>query len=142
MKKLIIEVAINETIMRSQNRHVPLTAEEIAEDAYQCFLEGATIIHFHNRTPDYPDDGTYDSARNGDHEAYAETMRLIAAKWIQWGAPGLIAVIMLVAPLMMLLAKSPHVMIIEVFMGMMIRGMVMALVFALIMNFVDRKSVV
>jgi uncharacterized protein len=33
------------------------------------------------------------------------------------------AVIMLVAPLMMLLAKSPHVMIIEVFMGMMILAM-------------------
>jgi uncharacterized protein len=33
------------------------------------------------------------------------------------------AVIMLVAPIMMLLAKSPHVMIIEVFMGMMILAM-------------------
>jgi 3-keto-5-aminohexanoate cleavage enzyme len=96
MKKLIIEVAINETIMRSENPHVPLTAEEIAEDAYQCFLEGATIIHFHNRTPGYPDDGTYDSARNGDHEAYAETMRLIAGKcdlipyptMVYPGAPG------------------------------------------------------
>jgi uncharacterized protein len=33
------------------------------------------------------------------------------------------AVIMLVAPIMMLLAKSPHVMIIEMFMGMMILAM-------------------
>jgi Zn-dependent membrane protease YugP len=33
------------------------------------------------------------------------------------------AIIMLVAPLMMVLAKSPHVMLIEVFMGMMILAM-------------------
>jgi len=33
------------------------------------------------------------------------------------------AVIMLVAPIMMLLAKSPHVMIVEVFMGMMVLAM-------------------
>jgi 3-keto-5-aminohexanoate cleavage enzyme len=76
-KKLIIEVAVNETVLRSENRHVPLTPEEIAEDAYQCFQEGASIIHFHNRIADRADDGTYDASLNGSVEHYAETMRLI-----------------------------------------------------------------
>lgn len=80
MKKLIIEVALNETVLRRENEHVPLTPEEIAEDAYRCHQEGATIIHFHNRVADWPDDGTYDSSLAGSTEHYAETMRLIAER--------------------------------------------------------------
>jgi 3-keto-5-aminohexanoate cleavage enzyme len=76
MNKLIIEVAINETVTRAENQYVPLTPEEIAEDAYQCFLEGATIIHFHNRKPDW-DRPTMDTDLNGDAEAYANAMRLM-----------------------------------------------------------------
>ncbi|MFD2500225.1 3-keto-5-aminohexanoate cleavage protein [Rhizorhabdus histidinilytica] len=79
-KKVIIEVALNETVMRCENPHVPLTPEEIAEDAYQCYREGASIIHFHNRVPDKPDDGTYDSSLAGSAEHYADTMRLIRAR--------------------------------------------------------------
>ena len=79
-KKVIIEVALNETVVRRENPHVPLTPEEIAEDAYQCHLAGASIIHFHNRVPDKPDDGTYDSSLAGSAEHYAETMRLIRAR--------------------------------------------------------------
>lgn len=79
-KKVIIEVALNETVVRRENPHVPLTPEEIAEDAYQCYLEGASIIHFHNRVPDKPDDGTYDASLAGSADHYAETIRLIKAR--------------------------------------------------------------
>lgn len=79
-KKLIIEVALNETVNRSENQYVPLTPEDIAVDAYECWREGATIIHFHNRVANYPDDGTYDSSLAGSAEHYAATMRLIAER--------------------------------------------------------------
>lgn len=80
MKKLIIEVAINETVLRRENRHVPLTPEEIAQDAFECFEAGASIIHFHNRDPNHPDNGTYDSRLAGSTEHYAQTMLLIARR--------------------------------------------------------------
>jgi len=76
MKKLIIEVALNETVTRLENQHVPLTPEEIAEDAYACFREGATIVHFHNRNAGLAP-SVLDTALNGSAEHYAETIRLI-----------------------------------------------------------------
>ena len=36
MDKLIFEVAVNETVMRDENPHVPITPEEIARDAAEC----------------------------------------------------------------------------------------------------------
>jgi uncharacterized protein (DUF849 family) len=51
-KKLIIEVRINEYEMREANPHVPWTAEEIAADAAACREAGASIVHFHARTPE------------------------------------------------------------------------------------------
>jgi uncharacterized protein (DUF849 family) len=36
---------------REQNPHIPLTPEEIADSAYECFNEGASIVHFHVRDP-------------------------------------------------------------------------------------------
>lgn len=51
-KKLIIEVRINEYEMRDANPHVPWTPQEIASDAAACREAGASIVHFHARTPD------------------------------------------------------------------------------------------
>jgi uncharacterized protein (DUF849 family) len=51
-KKLIIEVRINEYEMREANPHVPWTAREIGSDAAACRDAGASIVHFHARTPD------------------------------------------------------------------------------------------
>jgi uncharacterized protein (DUF849 family) len=34
--KLIIEVALNETVTRRENPHAPITQEEIARDAAEC----------------------------------------------------------------------------------------------------------
>lgn len=57
MKKLIIEVRVNEYAMRDGNRHVPWTAEELGRDAAAIREAGAAVIHFHARqadgAPDY-----------------------------------------------------------------------------------------
>ena len=44
---VIIEAAINGATTKSQNPHVPKTAEEIAADAMACLDAGASIIHAH-----------------------------------------------------------------------------------------------
>lgn len=79
MKKLIIEVALNETVTRPENKNVPLTPEEIAADALECYEAGATIVHFHNRIADL-DPSQLDISLNASPEHYAETIRLIRAR--------------------------------------------------------------
>lgn len=51
MKKMILEARINEYAMRDGNPHVPWTPDEIAETAARCREAGASIVHFHARTP-------------------------------------------------------------------------------------------
>lgn len=50
--KLIIEVRVNEGADRKKNPNVPWTADEIASDVLACVEQGASIIHYHARTPD------------------------------------------------------------------------------------------
>lgn len=52
MKKLIIEVRVNEYAMRDGNRNVPWSAEEIGRDAAAIREAGAAVLHFHARAPD------------------------------------------------------------------------------------------
>lgn len=52
VKKLIIEVRGNEYANRNENRNVPWTPGEIAEDAAACREAGAAIYHFHARNDD------------------------------------------------------------------------------------------
>jgi 3-keto-5-aminohexanoate cleavage enzyme len=52
MKKLIIEVRVNEYAMRDENPNVPWTAGEIARDAAEIEAAGASMLHFHARKPD------------------------------------------------------------------------------------------
>ena len=54
MKKLIIEIRVNEYAMRDGNPHVPWTAAELGRDARAIRDAGASVIHFHARN----DDGT------------------------------------------------------------------------------------
>ncbi len=65
MEKLIIEVRVNEFMMREQgNPHVPYTPEEITADAIACRNAGAAVLHFHARKPDgRPDHATATYAR-------------------------------------------------------------------------------
>lgn len=52
MKKLIIEVRVNEYAMRDGNVHVPWTADELGHDAVAILEAGAAVIHFHARQDD------------------------------------------------------------------------------------------
>jgi 3-keto-5-aminohexanoate cleavage enzyme len=73
MDKLIIEVALNETVTRADNRHVPLTADEVAADAVRCMDAGASIVHFHPRDPNAAP-GTIDAGRVDDTAFYRDAM--------------------------------------------------------------------
>jgi len=52
MGKLIIEVRVNEYMMRDVNPHVPWTADDLARDAAALQAAGASMLHFHARNPD------------------------------------------------------------------------------------------
>ena len=71
--KLIIDVRINEYAMRDPNPHVPYSPEEIADQALECWREGASIIHYHARDP-------RTGAPSADPALYAETVRRIRQK--------------------------------------------------------------
>ncbi len=51
MEKIIIEARVNELEGRDGNPNVPFTPEEVIRDAKACYDAGASIIHFHGRTP-------------------------------------------------------------------------------------------
>jgi len=62
---LIVNAALTGMVaQRERVPHVPLSPEEVADDAERCFLAGATIVHLHARDAD----GRPDWRR----EAYAE----------------------------------------------------------------------
>jgi 3-keto-5-aminohexanoate cleavage enzyme len=71
--KIIIEVRINEYAMRDTNPNVPYSPEEIANQAAECWREGASIIHYHARDPKT-------GAPASDPKLYAETVRRIKEK--------------------------------------------------------------
>ena len=52
MKKLILEMRLNEYKLRDENKNIPYTPDEIAETAADCRKAGASIVHFHAREPD------------------------------------------------------------------------------------------
>ena len=52
MEKVILEARINEYNMRHGNPHVPWTIKEIVEEACKVREAGASILHFHARTPE------------------------------------------------------------------------------------------
>jgi len=55
MDKLIITAALTGAeVTRAANPNLPVTPQEIAWSAYQCYLAGASIVHVHVRR----DDGT------------------------------------------------------------------------------------
>ena len=51
MDKIIIEARVNELAGREENPNVPFTPAEIIRDAKACYDEGASILHYHGRTP-------------------------------------------------------------------------------------------
>lgn len=59
---LIVEAAINGTVTKAQNPHVPLTASEVAACAEACIAAGASIFHSHAQEANIGE-------RNGRHSS-------------------------------------------------------------------------
>ncbi|MGV9923531.1 3-keto-5-aminohexanoate cleavage protein [Nocardia rhamnosiphila] len=51
-KPIVIGVHVNENTMRDPNPHIPWTPDEIAATAAASRAAGASLMHFHGRTPD------------------------------------------------------------------------------------------
>lgn len=53
IKKTIITVALTGSKgSKKANPHTPVTCDEIIEDAYQCYLRGAAVVHIHVKADD------------------------------------------------------------------------------------------
>lgn len=52
MDKIIIEARVNELAPRDENPNVPWLPDEIAADAKSCYDAGASVLHYHGRTPE------------------------------------------------------------------------------------------
>ena len=74
MDKIIITVATTGSRpTKEQNPNVPISPEEIANSAYECFNEGASIVHVHVRDP-------RTQKRSMAFEHYAEVVERLRAK--------------------------------------------------------------
>lgn len=74
MDKVIITVAVTGSVpTREQHPNLPITPEEIANAAYECFNEGAAIVHVHVRDPKT-------GKRSMALELYAEVVERLRAK--------------------------------------------------------------
>ena len=73
MDKLIITVAVcGAEVTKQDNPNLPTTPEEIAQDVYNCFLKGASIVHLHVRDKD--------GKPTQDIEVFKKTMELIRSQ--------------------------------------------------------------
>lgn len=52
MDLVIIKACLNGSRARSQNPRIPFTPAEVAEEARRCADAGASIVHFHARSPE------------------------------------------------------------------------------------------
>ncbi|MCR4433011.1 MAG: 3-keto-5-aminohexanoate cleavage protein [Coprothermobacterota bacterium] len=53
MEKLIITVAVcGAEVTKKDNPNLPITPEEITQDVYNCYLQGASMVHLHVRDQD------------------------------------------------------------------------------------------
>jgi len=72
MEKLVITAAVaGSQTTKEQTPFLPLTPEEIAEEAYRCFNAGASMVHIHPRDP---------RRELSDVEVLGEEVRLIRDK--------------------------------------------------------------
>jgi 3-keto-5-aminohexanoate cleavage enzyme len=72
MSRMIIEARINEITKRTANPNIPYTAEEIITDVLACAEAGASIVHFHARTPE--------GGESNDPAIYREVITAVRAK--------------------------------------------------------------
>ncbi|MGF7234641.1 MAG: 3-keto-5-aminohexanoate cleavage protein [Frankia sp.] len=69
-QKLIIEVRINEGTPRSVSPHIPYSPKEIADQAIECWQQGASVVHYHARDPET-------GAQSAQVDLYADVVRRI-----------------------------------------------------------------
>ena len=70
--KVIISAALTGALTpKAKNANVPVTPQEIADDTYACWKEGAAVVHLHMRDENAM--GTMDAKK------FAETVKLIRA---------------------------------------------------------------
>ena len=73
MEKVIITAALTGAMTpKEMNPNIPLTPQEIANDAYECWNAGAAVVHLHMR--DEKGHGTMNK------ETFKETVALVKAK--------------------------------------------------------------
>lgn len=74
MDKVIITVAVTGSQpTREMNPNLPITPQEIADSAYECLNEGASIVHVHVRDPET-------GVRSMAPELYEEVVERVRAK--------------------------------------------------------------
>lgn len=74
MSKVVVTVAITGSQpTREMNPNLPITPREIADSAYECFNEGASIVHVHVRNP-------VTGKRSMDLELYEEVVDRLRAR--------------------------------------------------------------
>jgi uncharacterized protein (DUF849 family) len=74
MEKVIVTVAVTGSQpTREQHPNLPITPEEIATAAYECFNEGAAIVHVHVRDPKT-------GQRSVATELFAEVMERLSSR--------------------------------------------------------------
>lgn len=74
MDKVIITVAVTGSQpTREMNPNLPITPQEIADSAYECLNEGATIVHVHVRDPKT-------GRRSMEHSLYQEVVERVRAR--------------------------------------------------------------
>jgi 3-keto-5-aminohexanoate cleavage enzyme len=69
----IIEVALNGSVPKEVNPHVPRTPAEIASDALRCIAAGASVVHNHN------DEAVVGGPAVHDWRPYADAWRAVLA---------------------------------------------------------------
>jgi uncharacterized protein (DUF849 family) len=72
MDTIIIKGCLNGNRGREDNPNVPLTPQEVSQEAVRCYEAGASIVHIHARTPE--------GSISYDPDWYAETDALIRAQ--------------------------------------------------------------
>ena len=74
MNNVIITAAVVGSYpTREQNAYVPVTPEEIADSAYECYNEGASVVHVHVRDPKT-------AKRSMDTQLYARVVERLRSK--------------------------------------------------------------
>jgi uncharacterized protein (DUF849 family) len=70
VRKVIIQVRLNEGMPKQGNPNTPYSPEEIAHAAIACHRAGAAVVHYHARDP-------HSGAASSSVELYAEVVRRI-----------------------------------------------------------------